>query len=215
MAKVQTANCVDSGRQLHRLGFLLLVIVPLIPEIAVYGIIGLARVKGCQPDQTDVCLIGAMPVSHAIGFVLEHTAGFIVAQAGSLKFVVGFYFAAAGWQTACYGALSQGWTRVWSRLLLGFAVALLFVVVPYFGLTIATSYLENENCPPADEGGFGSCRVFGSYVGGGSYNPMHDAGELGWLALIGAPLALGIFAVYAIWIVVVGIRSAKRRVKST
>jgi hypothetical protein len=216
MAKVQTANCVDepSGRHLHRLGFLLLVTVPFIPEIAIYGLIGIARVKGCQPEQTDVCLIGAVPVSHAIGFVLKATAGFIVAQAGRLNFVVGLYLAIAGWQTACYGVLSQGWTRVWSRLLLGFAVALLFAIVPYFGLTMATSYLENENCPPANEGGFGSCRAFGSYVGGGDYNPMHDAGQLGWLVLIGAPLALGIFAVYAIWVVVLGIRSAKRRVKS-
>lgn len=210
------AHCEDepSRRQLYRLVFLLLVTVPFIPEIVIYGIIGLARVKGCQLEQTAVCLVGAVPVSHAIGFTLKATAGFVVAQAGSLKFIVGFYLAIAGWQAACYGALSQGWTRVWIRLLLGFAVALLFATLPYFGQTIATSYLENENCPPATEGGFGSCRAFGSYVDRGDYNPMNDAGQLGWLALIGAPLALGIFAVYAIWAVVVSIHSAKRRVKS-
>jgi hypothetical protein len=211
MARVRTTHYVDepSRRKLHRLAFLLLVTVPFFPEIVIYGTMGFARMMGCQLEQTHACL---MPASGVIGFVLKVTAGFIVAHAGSLYFIVGFFLAIAGWQTACYVVLSKGWTPVWSRLLAGFAVGLLFTILPYFGLTIATSHLINENCRPANEGGFDSCRAFGSYVGTIDYNPLVDAGQLGWLALIGAPLALGIFGLYVVFVVVVRIRSAKRPV---
>lgn len=163
---------------------------------------------GCQLDQTQDCLLGPVSAGRAIGLVLQGTAGFIVAHADSTKFGIGLFATIAGWQTACYWALNQGWTGIWSRLSLGFVVALLFTIMPYFGLTMATSSLASKTCPPAEQGR--ACQVFGNYVGAADYNPMLDAGQLGWLVLIGAPLALGIFVAYSIWVVIAGIRSAKR-----
>jgi hypothetical protein len=52
-----------------------------------------------------------------------------------------------------------------SRLVLGFAVAVVFAVLPYFGPMLAIANFANANCRP-NEGGVGACIIFGGYVGG-------------------------------------------------
>jgi hypothetical protein len=154
-----------------------------------------------------------------IGFVLKVTAGFIVAYTSNSNLIGGFitaglFLVIVGWQTACYVVLSKRWTSVRSRLLAGFAVALLFAILPYFGLLMATAPLKNNiSCRLPDSKGSYACHAFGSYVGSADYNPMVNAGQLGWLFLIGAPLALGMFALYAVFVVVEG-RSANRTANS-
>jgi hypothetical protein len=99
-----------------------------------------------------------------------------------------------------------GWSRTRSRLLLGFAVALVFAVLPYFGPLLAIGNLVSDSCQP-NEGGVGSCVMFGGYVG-----PAHDAVRAGWLILAGAPIALGAFIIYAIITIIFRTLSAKRPV---
>ena len=74
---------------------------------------------------------------------------------------------------------------------------------------LAIANLVNDNCQP-NEGGVGACVMFGGYVGNTEHSPVHDAVAMGWLALFGAPLALGIFVIYAIIAIVIGVRSGKR-----
>src|ERR1700752_815546 len=203
-----------SCRRWARLVFLLLLVIPFIPEIVICAAAGAARLVGCQPDQQDVCLIGSVPVSDIIGLELKVGAPFIVASVGSSnKWFVGFFVAVCGWLMICYVALLLGWARLWIRLFLGLVVMLVFAVLPYFGPMLAVGSLTNDNCEP-NEGGVGSCVMFGGHVGTSSYSPVHDAVALGWLLLIGAPLAFGVFVIYVIAVISLAAVSAKRGVRS-
>ena len=197
-------------RHKARFAFLLLVIIPFLPEILIWAAATIAELKGCQPDQKDACLIGTLPVSDIIAFSLYLGAGLIIAGVrASYVWLVVACGAMAGWLVACYAALILGWARVSSRLLLGFAVAAVFAFLPYFGPMLSVANLVNEHCRPND-GGVGACMMFGSYVGKPEASPAHDAVMLGWLAPYGALLALAIFAVYAVVVIVIAIASAKR-----
>jgi hypothetical protein len=180
------------------------VIIPFLPEIVIWAVAAIAWTMGCQPDQKVPCLIGALPVSDVIGLALQTGAGLAIAGVrSSAVWLVVIHVAVAAWLVACYLALMQGWARMPSRLLLGFAVALIFAFLPFFGPMLALANLVNENCRP-NEGGVGSCMLFGGYVGGPDHSPAHDAVLMGWLAPHGALLALGIFGIYAIVVVVAG-----------
>jgi hypothetical protein len=175
-----------SRQRLYRVVLLLLVISPFVPEIAICVTAALARLKGCQPDQKDVCLIATLPASDVIGWALQMSAAFIIAVVrSSRKWLV--YVTIAGWLVACYIVLIQGWARMLS--------------------------LANENCRP-NEGGVGDCIIFGGYVGDPNNSPAHDAVLMGWLAPSGALLSVGIFVIYAIVVIALGVVSAKRSITS-
>jgi hypothetical protein len=183
----------------------LLVIIPFLPEIVIWITATLAEIMGCRPDQKDTCLIWSLPVSEIIAIALRISAGFVVAATnnGLLWFAV-FCGAVTAWLVVCYCALTLGWARTRSRLLLGFAIAVAFAFLPYFGPLLSVAKLANSNCQP-NEGGVGSCEIFGGYVG-----PAHDAVRAGWLILAGAPIALGAFIIYAAVMVMVSAVSRKR-----
>lgn len=201
-------------RHLRRLMLLLLLIIPLVPEIVIYLTAAVARLVGCQLNQKDACLIGSLAPSDIIGLALQVCAGFVIAAVGSsYVWLVIFYAAIAAWLVACHIAIIQGWRPTSLRLLLGFAVTLIFVFLPYYGPNLAVAILGNGNCRP-NEGGVGACMVFGGYVGSADHSPAHDAIIMGQLAPIGALLALAIFLVFVIVVVVAGIVAAKRSVRS-
>lgn len=188
----------------------MLIIVPFLPEIAIYVAGGLAKLMGCRLDQKDTCLIGSVPVSDIIAGALRVGAGLLVSAwtSGSAYFIV-FCASIALWILICFFALTMGWSRTRSRLLLGLAVALVFAVLPYFGPLLAIGNFLNENCK-ANEGGVGPCTIFGGHVG----PPAHDAVQAGWLILAGAPIALGAFVVYAIIALIIRSFRKKRLISS-
>jgi hypothetical protein len=189
----------DYDRRFWRLSFVLLLIAPFLPEITIYFVTALAKLMGCQLDQKNACFIGGVPVSDIIAIALRATAGLLVAAwtKGYVWFIV-FCVALTSWIVICLIALTLGWLGTRTRLLLGFAVALVFAVLPYFGPLLAIGSLLNKNCQ-ANEGGVGPCIIFGGSVG----SPAHEAVQAGWLILAGAPIALGAFVVYVIIAVVV------------
>jgi hypothetical protein len=205
-----TASTPNSEYRRHfwRLSFLLLIVVPFLPEVTIYAVGTFAKLMGCQLDQKNVCLIGSIPVSNIIAFALRIGAGSMVAawNNGSVWFTV-FCAALTLWLIVCFVALTFGWSRTSSRLLLGFAAALVFAVLPYFGPLLAIGNLLNQNCQ-ANEGGVGPCTIFGGHVG----SPAHDAVEAGWLILAGAPIALGAFVAYTVVAVVIRTFSRKHPV---
>ena len=154
---------------------------------------------GCQLNQKNACLIGSLPVSDIIDFALQVGARLIVAAVsnGALWFVV-FWIVVIAWLVVCYVALTLGWVRTRTRLLLGIAVTLVFAVVPYFGPMVSITNLVNEKC----KGGVGSCLMFGGRVG-----LAYEAVEVGWLFILGAPIALAAFVIYAIFAILVRGRS--------
>lgn len=195
-----------SRRNFYRFALLLLIIIPFVPEIIILATKAIALLVGCEPNQKDLCRIGWVAASDVIGWVLHAKAGFIIAHAGNLYWLIGFYATVAVWIVACYAVLIFGWTWMWSRLLLGFAVAVIFTVLPYFGLILALGNLVNENCK-SNAGGVGACMILGGQVGSADYSLTHAAGALGWGVIIGGPLAFGIFAGYAIGVMFACVRA--------
>jgi hypothetical protein len=191
-----------------RLLLLLLVLIPFAPEIMIGGAAGLARLGGCEAGQKAICLVGPVAVSDIITAALQAGAGAVVAAVRSSYLgLIAIYAAIAVWLVLCYVALWQGWRRKPARLLLGFVIALLFAVLPYFGPLLAIANLANEGCRPND-GGVGSCLIFGGPIGSPGASPAHDAVSLGWMAPYGAMLALGIYILYAVIVIV---RASPRR----
>lgn len=191
---------------------LALVIAPFIPEIAIAATAALARLGGCEPAESSTCLIATLPVSSVIALALRAKASFIVAHvadpAHQAAWLSALYLAIAIWLAICYLVVIRGWVHLASRLIIGFVVTLIFAVLPYFGSMLALADLINEDCLP-NEGGVGTCRLFGGYVQGPEYSPAHDAVRIGWLGFLGTPLALVLFAVYAIMVIVMAVRQRR------
>ena len=197
------------GRYLLRFLLLLLVIIPFIPVIAICMIAAVASLVGCQPDQKNVCLIGSLSVSDVIGWALRSGASFVADNARkSGEWLTWFYVTVGGWLVVSYVLVILGWARTLSRLLLGFAVTMAFAFLPYFGPMLAIANLTHDQCRP-NEGYVGPCIIFGGQVG----DAAHDAVFIGWLAFRGGiRIALGLFVIYVIVVIVLGVVSAKRRV---
>jgi hypothetical protein len=195
---------------LYRLALLLLVIIPFVPEILIFVVAAVARLMGCQPDQKGACVIGSIPVSDVIASALQISAGLMIAGVRSSNvWIVVFYIGVATWLVVCFIVLIQAWTRVHSRLLVGLVVALVFAILPYFGPMLSIANLANENCKP-NEGSVSTCMIFGGYVGAPGDSPAHDAVLMGWLFFpYGALVAFGLFGLYAVTVMAVGVFSKR------
>jgi hypothetical protein len=203
-ADMTTKSVKHPHYHLARLALLLLVVIPFIPEIVVTATAALGRLKGCLPDQKDACQIGPVAVSDVINWALHAKASWMASETR----LENFYLAIAGWMLACYVALTLGWTRVSSRLLLGFAVALVFALLPYFVPILTIADLLNEaSCKPT---GGGNCRIFGGMVSG-IYAAIRMAR---WDTVFdGALVAFGMYFVYAVVVALAGVVAARRPAK--
>jgi hypothetical protein len=189
-----------SHRHLWRLALLLLVLLPFLPELAIYAATALAKMKGCAVDQKLACLIGPISVSGTIVWALE--TGLL----RGASFSVGI---AAAWLGLCYIVVSLGWAHMSSRLLLAFVVTVIFALLPYFGPMLALAHLVNPNCQP-NEGGVGPCVIYGGHIGDAAHHAVTEP----WLIFIGGPIAFGSFLVYVLVALVVRAAAAKREVRS-
>ena len=197
-----------SYRWLYRAALLLLLIAAFAPEIVIRATVAIARLKGCELDQENPCLIGTVPVSDIIGWTLQLSARFVIAALHSSRWWL-VHAVIAGWLIACYVVLIRGWASLLSRLGIGFVVMVISAVLPYFGPMLAIANLSGETCQP-NEGGVGACIVFGGYVGDPCASPVHDAVLLGWEAPYGALLSVAIFAAYTIVVIALRLILAKR-----
>ncbi|TWB64951.1 hypothetical protein FBZ94_102495 [Bradyrhizobium sacchari] len=174
---------------------MLLVVFPFVPELVILLTSLFAGLSGCRPGSDTGCPVGSS-AAEIIRHALE--AGFLVGS----RFGDGL---AALWLAACCWLITLGWLRLWTRLLLAFAVSLICAFVPYFGPMLSISHLVNPKCSP-NEGGVGDCFVYGNDVGGAA----HKVVSLGWRIIEGAPIAIGIFAVYAIVAVIIELRARRQ-----
>ena len=220
----------SSRRRFWRILLLVLVVLPLLPEIVVLSVSAIADLSGCRVDAAPVdsavssqvspdpwmvangfapapqsvvaaparaCAIGPLPsVSTIIRLALE--AGLLVGVSfGSGVVVV--------WLALCYVAITRGWTDLLSQLTLAFLVSLIFSFVPYFGPMMSIGHLDNPHCQP-NEGGVGPCMMYGGDVG----SIVHENVVLGWHVFIGAPVALGEFGAYLLFLLISGFFVLKR-----
>lgn len=189
----------QSQRHRWRVALLVLAIIPLLPEILIWIIAALARLKGCQPGDQSACLIGPVRAGEVIYLSLEVSAGMIVRSAQhSLAWQLGFYAAIAAWIGLCFVVLVRGWTRLWSRLLLGFGVIVVVGVLPYFAPQLAIANLIGIHCDPnAAATHLRPCKIFGGPIG--------DAADA--VVILGEPLnslllaGLGMLVAAAMWVV--------------
>jgi hypothetical protein len=198
-------------RHQARLLLLALVAIPLLPEMVIGIAAALAGLMGCRLDQTEPCLIGSLAVSDIISWALQAGAGFILVRIKSSAFwSTGFYLAVGMWLVVCYVVLIQGWSRVASRLLLGFALAFLFALLPYDGPRFAITNLAKKGFCEPTAGGTDVCEMFGRRVEGADAAVLMGEPILHFAGIL---LAIAIFAVFAI-IVLVSAAAARRRAKS-
>jgi len=167
ISRMSTESPAHPRRNGWRLALLLLVAVPLLPEIVIWIVAALARLKGCHPGDASVCLIGSVPAGDVIHLALETSAGLIVRNAQhSLAWQFGFYAAVACWIALCFLVVMRGWARVSSRLLLGFAVIVVVGVLPYFAPQLAIANLIGIHCDPnAGASHQRPCTIFGGPIG--------------------------------------------------
>jgi hypothetical protein len=179
---IDPLSSANTRRWLWRAALLLLVALPLIPELVIFATSMLAQVLGCTPESEAVCTIWPSSAAAIIRNALK---------AGSL---LGFRFSdglAAIWLILCYCLVTLGWSRLRSRVLLAFALSMVCAFVPYFGPMLSIDHLINPKCLP-NEGGVGPCIIYGGNIGAVA----HDTERLVWRVIAGAPIALAIFVVY-------------------
>ena len=166
-----------------RLALLVLVVLPFLPDLAIYAVGGLAKVNGCVADQKEICRIAGIDVSVALSVLI--TTAVVIGSA-----FVGFGLAAL-WLIMCYLLILRGWAGLAARSVLALSVTIIFALLPYIAPAIAVAPLANTKCQP-NEGG-GSCLIFG-----GDVSSAHHTVALPWLILPGVPIAVGTAIVYAI-----------------
>lgn len=185
------------GRWLWRSGLLLLVLLPLLPEIVILAVSVYAAAVGCDADAGLACAVGPPSASGVIRSALK------------AAYTVGTKFAddniVVAWLVCCFLLIILGWPKLASRLLLALGVTLIFAFLPYFGPILAIGPLVNPKCQPNEGGVPPECKIYGGDVG----NAAHDAVRLGWKFFYGAPVALVAFVIFAL--LVLGARLISRR----
>lgn len=184
-------------RSLWRGGLLLLVLLPLLPEILILAVSVYAAAVGCQADAGFACAVGPPSASGVIRAALK------VAYAVGTKFADDNIVIA--WLVCCFLLIILGWSKLASRLLLAFGVTLIFAVLPYFGPILAIGPLVNPKCRPNEGGVPPECTIYGGDVGSAA----HNAVRLGWKFFYGAPVAFVAFVLFVI--LVLGAHLISRR----
>jgi hypothetical protein len=191
------------GQQRHpaRWLLLLLVTVPLLPEIFIWIVAAIANLAGCKPSLTCV------NVSPAVSDLIE---GGLWA-AGIVRFTWSTYFhlAIGAWLVICLLVLLRGWAGAASRLLIGAAVTLFFALLFVFGPWFAVYMVADPNtCDPQKQTG---CVIFGGAEE--SVRGAFQKADHGFLNE-GTLLLTAVFVVFAAFVIAGRIISANRPVKS-
>jgi hypothetical protein len=189
-------NSADQLRSRWRHVFVILVILPFVPEFATLLVGAFAGLFGCRVDAKVACTVVGFSVSDLFGATIE--AGVLVAASFGFGLVV-------VWLALCFVAISVAWTGVKTRLALALATTLIFAVLPYVAPLLALAAFIQGDCNP-NEGGVGQCWMFGGDIA----EAANEAAVLPWFLFVGGPLALGAAAVSAIVIVIVRLIQRRR-----
>lgn len=179
---------------------LLLVTVPLIPEMFIWVVAGVARLAGCKP----ALACESLPASNLIEWGLW--------AAGIVRFAWSSYFhlAIGAWLVVCLLILFRGWSGATSRLLIGAAITLFFALLFVYGPWVAVYVVADANtCNPQLSTG---CFLFGGAER--SASGASQKADQGIVNNEGALLLAGVFVVFAICVITSSAISARRPTKS-
>ena len=149
------------NRNKRRFALLLLVVLALVPVIFILGVAAFAKLNGCQTGQGFPCVI----VSGARLSVLIDSALSLAAGLSGASDRVFFAFCAAflGWLIACYLFIFMGWSRLSSRLALGFAV-LISALASFVWPGLVWSILAFTNLAKKCDPNVSHCEIFGDEI---------------------------------------------------
>lgn len=166
---------------LWKLVFAVLVALPFLPATSIYAAAALAKIKGCNIGEEELCVAGAISVSRTIVAAVQASSGPI------------FISVALLWLALCYLSAGLAWSRIASRLLVGGAVTFIFAGLPYFASLPSLGNFVEPQCKTYG-GGFGVCGLFDGSIGGGP----HILSIQIWISVIGLPFGLLAFMIYAL-----------------
>jgi hypothetical protein len=178
------------------------VLLPFLPDLAIYVVGGLAKVNGCVADQKEICRIAGVNVSDVLSGLV------IIAVLIGTVFVLGL---AAVWLVMCYLVIGRGWAGPAARFVLALSATVIFALLPYLAPVFAIAPLANTSCQPSEGGG--SCLIFG-----GDVSSAHHTVILPWLIMPGVLITLATAAVYAIVVAIIKarrVRASRQMVKSS
>lgn len=177
---------------LWKLVFVILVLLPFLPAMSVYAVVALARIKGCEAGGEEICIGGPISTARTIVEAAQASPG------GGVVLLI-----ALTWLALCYLSVTLGWKRTASRLLIGLAVTIILVGLPYFAALPSLGNFIEPHCRPYG-GGFGVCGLFDGSIGSAEHILLIQV----WASFIGAFASLA-FPIYATVIVV------SRKLRST
>jgi len=176
-----------------RLVLLILLLIPAIPSIYILILSIYGDIAGCKVAAGE-CIVGGRSLGEVARRALDAAAAF------STLFVV----LGAVWFALCLFPIHRSFANAGSRLVAAFFVAGWSVIGPIIMGLIALASIA-PHCS-FNEGGVGSCRIFGVATQSG-----HAIGTALWGIMIGMPTAALVFIVYAIF---VAIRAGKTKQKT-
>jgi hypothetical protein len=168
-------------RPLWKFVLAVLVLLPFLPAISVYTAVALAKIKDCSVGEEETCVAGAISLSRRIVETAQVSPGLPVVLLVALT-----------WLALCYLCVGLGWRHTASRLLIGFAITVVFGGLPDFASLPAQGGFVEPHCKPHG-GGFGVCGLFDGSVGGGG----HILLVMVWVSFTG-PFCLLAFLIYSL-----------------
>jgi cytosine/uracil/thiamine/allantoin permease len=175
-----------------RIILFILLLIPAIPSIYLLIVAFYGKTAGCDPAGA-VCVIGGRSLGDVAKRALDAAAAF----ASFFVFLGGLWFAFAlifvhrsfaGAGTRLLAALFSALWSVAGAIVMGFAA--LANIAPH--------------CP-FNEGGVGACRLFGVDTTGG-----HHIGTAIWGVMIGLPVAMLVFVVYAVVVTIIANKTKQK-----
>ncbi len=192
MSIAGTPPAAQPRRWRSRVLLLVLMVIPAVPSIFLLIVWIYGKAAGCDPAGPE-CIAGIRPLGDMAKRSLDAAAAF----ASFFVFLGGLWFALA------LVFLHRSFAGAGARLLAALLTAGWSVLGPIVAGLFALSLLA-PHCA-FNEGGVGTCRIFGVATTGG-----HHIGTALWGVMIGVPLAGLIFLGYAAIVTIIANKTKQK-----
>lgn len=195
MTNAEIVERTDPRRNLWRAILLLLVTIPALPGIFLFIISLYGKVAGCDVTSAAPCIVGGSSLGAVAKQTLDIAAGFAVF----------FVFLGGVWLLISLYPIHKSFRNTGARL-----TAALFIGCWSIAGGIIAGLIGLSSLAPHcsfNEGGVGTCRLFGVDTQSG-----HQIGTAIWGVMLGLPSIALIWLVYAVVAVIVSNRNKPRTI---
>jgi hypothetical protein len=192
MSVLDTLPSPNPRRLRWRIILLILLLIPAIPSIFLLIISIYGKIAGCNPAGA-ACIIGGTSLGETAKRALDAAAAFasFFVFLGGLWFAFALLFVHRSFAGAGGRLLAAMFTAFWSvagAIVMGFVA--LASIAPHCSF---------------NEGGVGSCRIFGVITTSG-----HHIGTAIWGVMIGIPIAALFFLVYVVVVTIIANKTKQK-----